>query len=304
MSDPAPRFVRTDLAAAVLLGLAACLLLPQSLLGPESVSTVLATVAVIASFGLACWRVGRDRPAASSGFDPSPLVDRLDRIAAAIASHPVRDARLPTPADLPAYRVALAELRWVEAEAALVGLEPGDEATRLSAELANAKVRAAERVRDELTAAKGVNDPARAVELRDALVPLLSSESLREIDLDLVKWLLAAVMKRLRTGTVGEDVASLAATVADRFGHTTEGASLRASLPTLRRSAGLCPRCARPYRGIADACPACLKAARLAAQPAPPPVADLASPDEQDDPISSDPADPLDSPWGVGDRPD
>jgi predicted amidophosphoribosyltransferase len=42
---------------------------------------------------------------------------------------------------------------------------------------------------------------------------------------------------------------------------TPEGASLRASLPTLRRAAGLCARCARPYKGIADACPACLTGA-------------------------------------------
>jgi hypothetical protein len=49
------------------------------------------------------------------------------------------------------------------------------------------------------------------------------------------------------------------------FCHTVEGASLRASLPTLRRSAGLCPRCAQPYTGLANACPQCLAA------PGPPP---------------------------------
>jgi predicted amidophosphoribosyltransferase len=46
--------------------------------------------------------------------------------------------------------------------------------------------------------------------------------------------------------------------VADAFDSTPEGASLRAALPTLRRSVGLCARCGRPYNGIADACPACL----------------------------------------------
>jgi hypothetical protein len=60
-------------------------------------------------------------------------------------------------------------------------------------------------------------------------------------------------------------VAELATRVAERFPRTVVGASLRASLPTLRRSAGLCPRCSAPYKGIADACPKCLAAAATAA---------------------------------------
>ena len=39
----------------------------------------------------------------------------------------------------------------------------------------------------------------------------------------------------------------------------TQGASVRAALPTLRRSVGLCPRCAQPYTGVAEACPRCLR---------------------------------------------
>jgi hypothetical protein len=77
------------------------------------------------------------------------------------------------------------------------------------------------------------------------------------------------IQKRMWTGTVRADVAELAAKIADHFGHTREGASLRASLPTLRRSAGLCARCGRPYTGIDDACPACL----AGPGPAPPPEA-------------------------------
>ena len=53
----------------------------------------------------------------------------------------------------------------------------------------------------------------------------------------------------------------LAARFAESFAATVEGASVRASLPTLRRSVGLCPRCAQPYIGVADACPNCLKGA-------------------------------------------
>ena len=69
---------------------------------------------------------------------------------------------------------------------------------------------------------------------------------------------MALIQKRLRAGTIRIDVVELAAKVAERFDHTSEGASLRAALPTLRRSAGLCARCGKPYTGIADACPVCL----------------------------------------------
>ncbi len=92
------------------------------------------------------------------------------------------------------------------------------------------------------------------------LVPLLSPDARRELDRDLIRWFLALLMKRMRTGTVRGDVATLAARVAEVFPDTPEGASLRASLPTLRRSAGLCPRCAKPYTGVEDACPECLAA--------------------------------------------
>ena len=92
------------------------------------------------------------------------------------------------------------------------------------------------------------------------------------------------VQRRLRTGTVRPDLVALAARVAESFGGSVEGASLRASLPTLRRSAGLCPKCAEPYAGVGDACPKC-----LAASTAPTPLAVVA-----DEPDDSDEADERD----------
>jgi hypothetical protein len=32
---------------------------------------------------------------------------------------------------------------------------------------------------------------------------------------------------------------------------------VRASLSTLRRSVGLCPKCSQPYTGVADSCQRC-----------------------------------------------
>ncbi len=63
------------------------------------------------------------------------------------------------------------------------------------------------------------------------------------------------------------DLAVLAGRIADAFSHTVAGASLRASLPTLRRSAGLCSRCGQPYTGLANACPACLAQTQPSARP-------------------------------------
>jgi hypothetical protein len=109
-----------------------------------------------------------------------------------------------------------------------------------------------------LKAAQEVGDPDRVLDIHAQLAAVLTAEALAEVEGQVAKWFLALIMRRLRGGTVRPDVAELAAKVAERFPRSVEGASLRASLATLRRSAGLCPRCARPYRGIADACPICL----------------------------------------------
>ena len=111
----------------------------------------------------------------------------------------------------------------------------------------------------QLDAARKVNDPERVLDLHQEMIPLLEAEARASLEADLSQWFLKLIHKRLRTGKIQTDVALLAGRIADSFSHTVEGASLRASLPTLRRSAGLCPRCAQPYTGVADACPSCLQ---------------------------------------------
>lgn len=121
-------------------------------------------------------------------------------------------------------------------------------------------------LRAQLEAARSANDAERVLELRAELAPLISkTESLAQ-DKSLVTWFMALLMRRMRAGSVRADVAVLAERVSAAFAGTVEGASLRASLPTLRRSAGLCPRCAQPYGGIEAACPECL----ASVLPAPP----------------------------------
>ena len=116
-------------------------------------------------------------------------------------------------------------------------------------------------LRSRLEASKAANDPNGAMDARELILGRLSAEEREGFDRDLVKWMLAALMRRMRGGTVSVEVVELAGRIAETFANRVEGASVRASLPTLRRSAGLCPRCAKPYVGVEEACAECLKTA-------------------------------------------
>ncbi|MFM7592158.1 MAG: hypothetical protein ACKO85_10225 [Isosphaeraceae bacterium] len=67
------------------------------------------------------------------------------------------------------------------------------------------------------------------------------------------------IFQRMHSGTVKDDVASLARNLTQIFPLSTEGRTLAPVLGVLRRSAGLCPRCEKPYRGVANACHDCLR---------------------------------------------
>ena len=176
----------------------------------------------------------------------------------------------------------LAEIRqatrsglWAEAEELVrrfTETHPDDpDISRVATDLAEARQAAGQELRARIEAAREVNDPDRVIELRDELKPLLEPDALKALDRDLARWFLVLISRRLRTGTIRTDVAMLAARVAESLDDTPEGASLRASLPTLRRAAGLCARCGQPYTGVADACPVCLAGPRAAPLPPPPP---------------------------------
>jgi hypothetical protein len=137
----------------------------------------------------------------------------------------------------------------------------GADATALEAiraEFARARELRIGDLHSRLGASRLVNDHETALELEEELSGWLDPAARGQMRAEVVRWLIGLLMKRMRSGTVGVDVALLAARIAGRFGDTPEGASLRASLPTLRRSAGLCARCGEPYAGVEDACPKCL----------------------------------------------
>jgi hypothetical protein len=141
----------------------------------------------------------------------------------------------------------------------------------------------------QIHAARQVNDADRVLELYRAVESSLEVDRRGSLGRELAKWFLELIYRRMRGGRIQVDVVHLAARVADTFGTTVEGASLRASLPTLRRSVGLCPRCAQPYAGTAGACPRC----RAAATNAPAPGGDHPDPaaDAEPDPTGTAPAD-------------
>lgn len=223
------------------------------------------------------------------------LCERLERVAAAVEAAAERGPSTATAsAELRAQHVveirhAIRTGAWSDAEALLgdfAEAHPGDHDTaRLNDELARTRQAAREEALARLDAARAANDPERVIALRDELKLLLEPDALRPLDRDLAKWFIMLIQRRLRAGTVRPDVAALAARVAVSLDETPEGASLRASLPTLRRAAGLCARCAQPYTGIAEACPTCLSTANTIVAPMAPPTTD--GPDRSEPAIES-----------------
>jgi hypothetical protein len=157
---------------------------------------------------------------------------------------------------------AIHSRQWDEAQSLLRTFEdvsPHDAAlARLQEQLVARRREATREHLAQLEAARQANDPERVVELYHVVGSALASEERTSLERDLARWFLALIHRRLRTGKIQTEVVLLATRAAETFSATVEGASLRAALPTLRRSVGLCPRCARPYAGSAQACPQCL----------------------------------------------
>lgn len=174
-------------------------------------------------------------------------------------------------------------LAWLGTVLARQALGPGDSA-RAATDVSSAPPGgepatpdapfATDRLKAELEAARAAHDVDRVLGLRRELLPRLDAATQADLDRDLAGWLVRLVQKRLVGGHLTVEVVELAGRIAETFATTKEGASLRASLPILRRGAGLCPGCGAPYAGIDDACPKCL---------ATPPVFATFPDDEEDD---------------------
>lgn len=199
------------------------------------------------------------------------------------AAQPARaDAATPDERSplLERFRQAMAAEDWDAAEAAAREWSERfpEDPTQLGDEVAAARRAHATRLRATLDAAREAGDILRVLEIRESLTVHLTPDSREDLDRDLAGSLLRLIQRRLLGGTVAADVVGLAAQVGTTFAHTREGASLMASLPTLRRSAGLCPRCGKPDTGLDDACAEC-----LANAPTGPARARLWPADDEDD---------------------
>ncbi len=265
---------------------------------------ILDALAIVLAWGLAGWAVAvacrlasatmlaraerssRTRETFIARADRS--VAAIERLAAALELRPIAQATAPpSPPDLE-RRGLLARIDqagrssdWDDAEVLLDDFAarfPDDpEIPAIRERLEAARREETEDHLARIHAAREVNDAERVLELYRAANSLLESERRLELERELAGWFLDAIHRRLRAGRIQLDVVHLAAQVADTFAATVAGASLRASLPTLRRSVGLCPRCAQPYTGTAAACPRCL------AGPTAPPPPDREMPDDTPD---------------------
>jgi len=198
------------------------------------------------------------------------VIPLLERIALALERGGIARSEVSSQGNPPAVersvaadvRAAIDDRRWDRAQAILDGLdardEPDPQVLALTIELNRSRDRAIADLSDRIEAARLASDAAGGLAAREELAQLLDADALKAVDRSMIAWLMKLIQRRLRSIPIGSDLAALATEVANRFGGTPEGASLRAALPTLRRSAGLCPRCAEPYLGVDDACPKCL----------------------------------------------
>jgi hypothetical protein len=190
----------------------------------------------------------------------SRLVPGVERAVAAIEALNAGSGADPLAPEVDAVRRAISEGRWTRAERLLDAFARDHPQARqiaaLTAALSAARGAEADALRAKLDAALADDDAGTAITCRDALTRHLGGPELADLDRRVVRWISRWVRLRAR-GEVSADVASVAALAADRFGDTDEGRALLAAVPTLRRKAGLCPKCARPYRGPGETCPDC-----------------------------------------------
>ena len=131
------------------------------------------------------------------------------------------------------------------------------EAKDLAAQVEAAFTRRVQSLREQLDTAERAADGETMLNTRDRLSGYLNGTELYQVDRRVAHWMATHLREALAGGRARE-VIHLAERVVDAFGDTTnEGAQVRTALPTLRRSAGLCPDCGQPYDVSLVRCPAC-----------------------------------------------
>jgi hypothetical protein len=195
------------------------------------------------------------------------LVEKIDAFLA--STRTAMNERTPATGDDPARRCAIEAIHrairgkeWSEADRLVERLRVegtlDPHLDQLSMTVENGRNEEIESQLERIKASQEVGDSERVLDLYQDAAPLLDPRSRKSLEEDLARWFMNLIQRRLRSGTIRPEVVTLSARVSELFGGTAEGASLRAGLPTLRRTVGLCPRCGGPYIGVSDACPVCL----------------------------------------------
>jgi hypothetical protein len=131
------------------------------------------------------------------------------------------------------------------------------DAKDLCAQVEAALARKVQSLRDQLDQVERAGDCEGLLNIRDRLSAYLDGTELYQVDRRVAHWTAKYLRDALVAGKAKE-VVHLAERIVDAVGDTTqEGAQVRASLPTLRRSAGLCPECGQPNDVRLVRCPAC-----------------------------------------------
>lgn len=113
---------------------------------------------------------------------------------------------------------------------------------------------------EQLQAAKKIGDADEVLDLRAALAPRLGEAKRLKLERELGDWLMKFFQGALRSGKAPLVAAALGRAV-DELSEVAEMQHLAEALPMVRRSAGLCVSCGKPYRGRDAQCPVCLAAA-------------------------------------------
>jgi hypothetical protein len=174
------------------------------------------------------------------------------------ATLPTSESRLKA---LDAVRDAVRRESWDQARhlaSAFVAEFPdAPEAKDLTGQVAAASARKLQSLREQLDQAERANDCEGVLNLRDRLSAFVNGTELYQVDRRVAHWV-ARYLRESLAGGRAKEVIHLAERVVEAVGDTTqEGAQIRASLPTLRRSAGLCAECGQPSDVRLARCPAC-----------------------------------------------
>ncbi len=162
---------------------------------------------------------------------------------------------------------AVAERKWQRVEELFAELEGTCREEQLLERLRSlVRSEQAEHVRElteQLEAAKQDANPQGVLDVRDRLVQLLETQERRKLDETLAAWSLAYLREALHEGRTRELI-DLIERMVETFGESTpEGLELKNALPILRRSAGRCPDCGKPYDISLERCPDCEQQRRI-----------------------------------------